>query len=90
MKIETQGKIEPQTYYLEWEYKHSGKIEILGNYNTNKEYLEYERKLNRADDYYWVSKRVWVQKKGSYIFRVYIKENQEYKIIKQTSISVKE
>lgn len=69
LKIETQGNIEPQTYYLEWEYK---------------------RKLDRADDYYWVSKRVWVQEKGSYVFRVYIKENKEFKIIKQTSISIKE
>ena len=90
LKIETQGNIEPQTYYLEWEYQHGEKVEILGNYNTNKKYLEYKRKLDRADDYYWVSKRVWVQEKGSYIFRVYIKENQKYKIVKQISISIKE
>jgi hypothetical protein len=90
LKIETQGNIEPQTYYLEWEYKNGDKNEILGNYNTNKQYLEYKRKLDRADDYYWVSKRVWVQEKGNYVFRVYIKENNEFKIIKQTSVSIKE
>lgn len=90
LKFETQGEIEPQTYYLEWEYKDDGQSVILGNYNTNIEYLIYERRLDRADDYYWVSKRVWVQEQGIYVFRVYIKENNEFRIITQTSISIEE
>lgn len=90
LKLESQGTIEPQTYYLEWEYRDGDIVENLGNYNTNKKYLEYPRKLDRADDYYWVSKRVWVQNKGSYIFRVFVKEKEEYKVIKQVIVSIKE
>jgi hypothetical protein len=90
IKLESEGNIEPQTYYLEWEFKDGDRVENLGNYNTNKEYLEYRRKLDRVDDYYWVSKRVWAQKKGEYLFRVYIKEGKDYKIIKQESVAIKE
>ena len=90
LKLVSEGNIEAETYYLEWEYKDGEKIENLGNYNTNKKYLEYTRKTDREEAYYWVSKRVWSQAKGEYIFRVYIKENNEYKLIRQSTVAVGE
>ena len=90
MQLISDGVITPEAYYLEWVYKNGDKIENLGNYNTNKKYLVYTRKLDREEAYYWVSKRVWTRNKGEYIFNVYIKDGNEYKLISQSSVAVGE
>ncbi|MEZ8820327.1 MULTISPECIES: hypothetical protein [unclassified Vibrio] len=82
------GKIAPETYYLEWEYQVDGRTENLGNYNTNKKYLHYQRKADREEAFYWVSKRVWSQSKGRYVFRVYVERNGKPQLVSESMVEI--
>ena len=82
--------VEAVKYYLEWAYNNGDSEEILSNFNTDSRWLEYDRRTNRINDYYWVKKCIYGDKLGKYVFRIYIKEND--KLIKkaESHIIVKE
>ncbi len=79
------------TLYLEWRRLYNGNTEVLSNYNTDKKWLIYDRKLNAIDDYYRVNKYVFASKPGDYIFRVYNKDkNGEYVLITENTTKINE
>lgn len=88
LRLVPEGKIVPETYYLEWEYQVEGRTENLGNYNTNKKYLQYQRKADREEAFYWVSKRIWSQSKGRYVFRVYVEANGKPQLVSESVVEI--
>ncbi|MBF9002484.1 hypothetical protein [Vibrio nitrifigilis] len=88
LRLIPDGKITSQKYFLEWEFESDDKNENLGNYRTNRKYLQYQRPIDREEAFYWVSKRIWSQDKGRYIFRVYIQEDGKHKIVSESSVEI--
>ena len=79
--------VKPETYYLEWSYFDGKSMSLLSNYKNNK-YLEYKRKVEGVDDYYWVTKRIRTENIGDYYFRIYRKEKSKYILLNETKLIV--
>lgn len=83
--------VEPKTYYLEWRYKKGNNEIVLSNYNTDKKWLVYRRRVNVVDDYYRVNKLLFGSKTGEYTFRVYDKDtNGQYVLLAENGLVVEE
>lgn len=87
MKFEPDGRLQAETYYLEWLYN-NGQVEIvMDNYNKNEK-LKYTRTVNYSDDYWWVIKTIYDDKPGEYIFRIYVKDDGKLTKIAEKALIV--
>ncbi|MBB5321900.1 hypothetical protein [Marinobacter oulmenensis] len=85
------ANISPNVLYFEWILHREGKDLVLSNYNTDKKWLIYERRLDVVEDYYRVHKTVFGSNPGVYEFRVYEKNSDgKYELIENARTVIEE